>query len=163
MQEVALVNFACLKYDTTTTMLALLVFLLLISSALCFHPKPDLSRPVVTRLQMSMDDEFFKIWRATKTVLPPVITGAYSDGIGDHDPGGALYNMIFVRGVTIACTGLYLKNLIHYDANIHPLPFEISQYQFSLDFGLGDPVDIPPLLVALVVGRILAPAGTYPF
>jgi hypothetical protein len=114
-------------------------------------------------MSSSMDEEFSKIWCATKSVLPPVITGAFSEGIGDEDPGAALYNMIFVRGVTIACTGLYLKNLIHFDANIHPLPFEISQYQFSLDFGLGDPVDIPPLLVALVVGRILAPAGTYPF
>ena len=58
------------------------------------------------------------------------------------------------------CTLLYIKNVVQYDSEsgIH-----LYTEQFSLDFGLGDPVDIPPLLVALVVGRILAPAGVYPF
>ena len=85
-------------------------------------------------------------------VLPPLVTGAWSGNEGDHEPVGTLFNLMFVRGVTLCCSLLYVNAIARRGGG------------FSLDFGFfGESWEVLPLAVALVVGRILAPPGVYPF
>ena len=86
------------------------------------------------------------VWKGLKQVLPPIVTGAWKGSEGDENPLGAMYNLVFVRGVTLICTAWYIKCLLGEGGGA-----------FSLDFGIGGPVEIPPIGVALVVARILLP------
>ena len=86
------------------------------------------------------------VWKGLKAVLPPIVTGAWKGSEGDDNPLGAMYNLVFVRVVTLACTAWYVKGICGEGGGA-----------FSLDFGVGGPVEIPPIGVALVVARILLP------
>jgi hypothetical protein len=85
------------------------------------------------------------VWRSVKSLLPPLITGGWKGDEGDLEPAGALYNLVFVRLVTLVCTAFYCRSLVSEGGG-----------GFSLDFGSG-PIEIPPLGVAIVVARILLP------
>jgi len=88
---------------------------------------------------MGEDPRLKEWWVSTKTTLPPVITGAWNLSDGDKNPGGALYNMVFVRIPIIFAALVYAKFLI--DGN-----------HLTLDFGFGGgPTELPPLLVAIIV------------
>ena len=95
-------------------------------------------------LSMTLEEDAGLVWREVKGLLPPIITGAWTGDEGDEQPLGALYNLIFVRFVTLVCTVAYSKALLD------------GGGQFSLDFG-GGPVEVPPFGVAIVVARILFP------
>ena len=92
------------------------------------------------------DDQYLLVWRSLKETLPPIITGAWNHSDGDEFPLGAIYNLVFVRAVTIICTVWYVRNLL-----------DGGNGKFSLNFGIGGPVEVPPVGVAIVVARILLP------
>ncbi len=94
---------------------------------------------------MSIAEDAAKAWTGVKKTLPPIITGAWTGLEGDHEPLGALYNLIFVRLVTLVCSVAYCKALLD------------GGGRFSLDFGIGGPVEVPPFGVAIVIARILLP------
>ena len=96
-------------------------------------------------LAMSVEEDAGAAWKSVKKLLPPIVTGAWTGQEGDQEPLGALYNLIFVRLVTLVCTAAYCKALLG------------GGGQFSLNFGVGGPVEVPPLGVAIVVARILLP------
>ena len=98
-----------------------------------------------TLLTMSIEEDAARAWTGVKRTLPPIITGAWTGPEGDHEPLGALYNLIFVRLVTLVCTVAYCKVLLD------------GGGRFSLDFGIGGPVEVPPFGVAIVIARILLP------
>mmetsp|Transcript_17556 Transcript_17556/g.37987 ORF Transcript_17556/g.37987 Transcript_17556/m.37987 type:complete len:171 (-) Transcript_17556:129-641(-) len=81
-----------------------------------------------------------RFWQGTKSVLPPIVTGAWDDeGKGDKKPVEHLYNLLFVRMPTICCLVVYTRNILMG----HPL---------VIDFGDGM-LEVPPIIV---FGLILA-------
>jgi hypothetical protein len=85
------------------------------------------------------------LWRASKTNLPAVLTGAWpwrDLTLADHNPAGALYNIAFVRLPIILVGLVYAKNL----SQGHPL---------IMDVGDG-PFEMSPLIVIAVLAFILA-------
>jgi hypothetical protein len=105
-------------------------------------PRLQLQLKTKQLLLMNNENEFLPIWRSIKTILPPVVTGAFQDGVGDRNPGEALYNLVFVRMPTLLC-GLWYANSLYNGGG-----------QFSLDFGFG-PLEVGPTAVALVLYLIL--------
>jgi len=84
------------------------------------------------------------LWKETKSLLPPIITGAWGDTrLADNNPVGALYNMMFVRLPTFGMFGVYAKNLF----SGHPL---------IMDFGYG-PFQVSPIIVLCTMFLILGP------
>ena len=52
------------------------------------------------------------VWRAARTRLPPLITGAGGND-GDSDPAAALFNMVFIRvPFLLACAALVANVLL---------------------------------------------------
>ena len=95
----------------------------------------------IHNLQMSEDnreDVPLKIWKQTKAVLPPFVTGDHKGQRGDRSPLAALYNMFFVR-IPIIATGLFYAS-------------KLSDPSWALicDLGFGQ-FEVPPTLVALAI------------
>jgi hypothetical protein len=85
------------------------------------------------------------LWLACKTDLPAVFTGAWpwrDSNLANDNPGGALYNIAFVRMPVILVGLVYGKNLFQG----HPL---------IMDIGDG-PFEMSPLIVIAVLALILA-------
>lgn len=57
------------------------------------------------------DDEILLLWRLVRATTPAVVTGA-GPGDGDDDPGGALFNMIFIRVPVLLCFAALLVNVL---------------------------------------------------
>ena len=108
------------------------------------------------------------IWKQSKKLLPPIITGlqpiiikskakqanrAQSDvgawgrlgeAAGDENPSGALYNAVFVRLPAIAAAIWYSKKLISGD----------EAFMMTADLGFG-PIVVSPVFVAFALIVIL--------
>ena len=87
-----------------------------------------------------------RLWKTVKSSLPRIITGAWGkdiDDVGNDNPIGALYNIIFVRLPAIGMFCIYLKNVWEH----HPL---------IMDLGYG-PFEINPIIVTAVIFVILGP------
>ena len=84
------------------------------------------------------EDVPLKIWKKTKAVLPPFVTGDHKGQRGDSSPLAALYNMVFVR-IPIIATGLFYAS-------------KLSDPSWALicDLGFGQ-FEVPPTLVALAI------------
>ena len=83
------------------------------------------------------------LWRSAKTILPPMVTGAYGNkDRGDTRPVEHLYNLIFVRTPTVLAACLYVKNIVLG----HPL---------VVNFGDGTMIEVSPLIVFGVIFAIL--------
>lgn len=93
------------------------------------------------------DNGTLLVWRSLKQTLPPIVTGAWNGSEGDDNPLGAMYNLVFVRVVTLLCSAWYVRAGLLGEGG----------GSFSLDFGIGGPIEVPPVGVALVVARILLP------
>ena len=131
---------------------SLLAFIVLLASLSFRHGiafKLQRQRRSAYRIAVLMNDDKgqgdipLKIWKQTKTILPPVVTGDYTGERGDGNPLAALYNMLFVRIPTIAAGILYASKL------------NDSSWTLICDVGLG-PFEVPPSLVALIVLVILS-------
>ena len=84
------------------------------------------------------------LWKEAKATLPSILTGAWGeDSVGNDNPVGALYNILFVRLPAIGMLGVYLKNLY----GGHPL---------VIDVGYG-PFEVSPIVVLFVMVVILGP------
>ncbi len=79
-----------------------------------------------------------------KKVLPPIITGATDDTLGDAFPAEALYNLIFVRTPTIVVGILYFQRI---SEGGNPI---------FMDVGLGS-FELSPILVLMAMWLILRP------
>ena len=85
------------------------------------------------------------IWKGVKNVLPPIVTGASDETIGNEAPAEALYNLIFVRTPTIVVGILYFQRI---SGGGNPI---------FMDLGLGS-FELSPLLVLMAMWLILRPA-----
>ena len=96
-----------------------------------------------------------RIWKQVKSIFPPVMTGAWTTWtgresisvVGDDNPIGALYNMVFVRFPAIGMFGVYTKNLL-------------QDKPLIIDFGYG-PFEVSPIIVYSVMFVILGPGPQY--
>lgn len=97
-------------------------------------------KPVTQR-----NNEVLTFWRGMKSMVPPVITGAWpwrDPFLADENPMGAFYNICFVRLPVIFMGLVYAKNL----KEGHPL---------IMDYGDG-PFEVSPLIVLGVLAIVLA-------
>ena len=62
-------------------------------------------------IAMTVEEDAGEVWRSIKEFLPPIVTGAWTGHEGDQEPLGALYNLVFVRLITLVCTVAYCKAL----------------------------------------------------
>ena len=107
-------------------------------------PLDDLKPPLINWRKESIlfgenpatqkNNNALRLWRALKSCLPPVVTGARQDTTADENPMGALFNMMFIRIPTIIAGFCYGLNL----STGHPL---------VMDLGSG-PFEMNPLVVA---------------
>lgn len=83
-----------------------------------------------------------RLWQGTKSVLPPVVTGAWGDeGQGDTKPVEHLYNLMFVRAPTVLMGGVYIRNLLLG----HGLIMNVGEGLF----------EVPPVIVFGIIAIIL--------
>mmetsp|Transcript_15990 Transcript_15990/g.34541 ORF Transcript_15990/g.34541 Transcript_15990/m.34541 type:complete len:221 (+) Transcript_15990:139-801(+) len=98
-----------------------------------------------------------RLWQGTKSLLPPIITGAWEDGDGGTDDDGNgkgrrigkgdtkpvehLYNLLFVRFPTVCCMVVYVRNIL----NGQPLVMDLGEGMF----------EVPPVIVFGVFLAIL--------
>ena len=84
-----------------------------------------------------------RIWRGTKSVLPPIVTGVWNDeeGGGDTKPVEHLYNLVFVRMPTVCCLLVYIRNVLMG----HPLVIDVGDGSF----------EVPTLIVFGIILAIL--------
>ena len=83
-----------------------------------------------------------KLWRGTKSILPPLVTGAWDDDTrGDKKPVEHLYNLAFVRAPTVLMGIVYIRNIILG----HGLMMNVGDGFF----------EVPPVLVFAVIAVIL--------
>mmetsp|Transcript_6888 Transcript_6888/g.12468 ORF Transcript_6888/g.12468 Transcript_6888/m.12468 type:complete len:151 (-) Transcript_6888:206-658(-) len=76
-----------------------------------------------------------RFWQGTKSLLPPIITGAWGDdggggdvGKGDTKPVEHLYNLLFVRFPTVCCMVVYVRNIM----NGQPLVMDLGEGMFEV-------------------------------
>lgn len=70
----------------------------------CADPREDVDNDSAALLQA--------VWRAARTRLPPLITGAGVND-GDDDPAGALFNMVLIRvPFLLACAAFFANFLL---------------------------------------------------
>ena len=130
-------------------LLVVIVMISLFSMRSCAYRRIHGSRPIRIKYTHRMnenngkEDIPLKLWKQTKTVLPPVITGDYTGQRGDSSPLAALYNMLFVRIPTIAAGFVYASKL------------NDSSWALICDLGFGQ-FEVPPTLVALAILVILS-------
>ena len=84
-----------------------------------------------------------QLWKGTKSVLPPLVTGAWGDeeGLGDKNPMEHLYNLLFVRVPTVGLLLVYTRNVLIG----HPLEMDVGHGTF----------EVPPVVVFGVIAAIL--------
>ena len=86
-----------------------------------------------------------QLWGVCQRYLPPVMTGSWpwrDPSVMEHNPFGALYNMVLVRIPTICIALVYLHNLW-------------EGHGWIVDFGLGA-FEMSPIVVLSVLALILA-------
>ena len=91
------------------------------------------------------NNEVLTFWRGMKSIVPPIITGAWpwrDPYLADENPLSAFYNICFIRMPTIFMGLVYANNL----KEGHPL---------ILDYGDG-PMEVSPFIVFGVLAIVLA-------
>jgi len=96
-----------------------------------------------------LDADALTLWRQTRTMFPPIVTGAWDANTKytDNNPWGAIYNMFFVRVPVLVGLAVYLKNLL------------VDGHGFVVNFGynVGGNMVVSPLLVLGVAYLMLGP------
>ena len=115
------------------------------NTAALFNPTSCMVRPQGDSNTGGSNDAFLSVWLAVKKVLPAVITGGWNSvgGAGDRNPGGALFNLVFIR-IPAILAGCWYAKLLRDGGT------------WQVDFGAGLTV-VSPVVVCAVIFLILGP------
>ena len=89
------------------------------------------------------DRELLAAWLAVKSLLPPIVSGAWRKSDGNERPGEALYNLVFVR-FPVLCGAAWYTGFV----------LEGREWYVDLGFGSG-PMLVNPAVPFIVIALML--------